>query len=121
MFGRVLAGEVAIAQNDTAGEDSNNDEVKEWISNQLSTEFTGFLKLALTCASKGRGDAIPDQQYRQYEASIYMSASASFYIDRLDKATSEKSNGDADLPNLLRSAIKYAEKAKSLLVSFALP
>ena len=115
MFGRVLAGEVAIAQNDTAGEDSNNDAVKEWISNQLSTEFTGFLKLALTCASKGRGDAIPEQQYRQYEASIYMSASASFYIDRLDKATSEKSNGDADLPNLLRSAIKYAEKAKSLL------
>ena len=117
MFGRVLAGEVTIAQNDTAGEDSNNDKVKKWISNQLSTEFTGFLKLALTCASKGRGDAIPEQQYRQHEASIYMSASASFYIDRLDKATStsEKSNGDADLPNLLRSAIKYAEKAKSLL------
>ncbi len=115
MFGRVLAGEVAIAQDDTAGEDSNNDEVKEWISNQLSTEFTGFLKLALTCASKGRGDAIPEQQYRQYEASIYISASASFYIDCLNKATSEKSNGDTDLPNLLRSAIKYAEKAKSLL------
>ena len=116
MFGRVLAGEVANIQNDSNKDcvrEDAHDGVKEWITKQLSSEFTGFLKLALTCASKGRGDVICEQQYRQYESSIYLSASASFFINHIDSVASEK--GDDDLPNLRRSAIKYAEKAKLLL------
>ena len=118
MFGRVLAGEVASIQNDSNDNgvsEGAHDEVKEWITEQLSREFTGFLQLALTCASKGRGDVISEQQYRQYESFIYLSASASFFIHHIDSAASEKAKGDYDLPNLRRSAIKYAEKAKSLL------
>lgn len=118
MFGRVLAGEVANIQNDSnddcVSEDAHG-EVKKWITKQLSSEFTGFLKLSLTCASKGRGDAISEQQYRQYESSIYLSASASFFINHIESAAAEKAKGDDDLPNLRRSAIKYAEKAKLLL------
>ena len=121
MFGRVLAGEVASTQdNSTIARDcvsgDPHDEVKEWVTKHLSSEFTGFLKLALTCASKGRGDVISEQQYRQYESSIYLSASASFFINRTESATSKTAKGDNDdLPNLVRSSIKYAEKAKSLL------
>ena len=113
MFGRVLAGEVTKVQNDFGDCANKSDAVKGWITNHLSREFTGFLKLALTCISKGRGDAMSEQQCRQFESSIYLCASASFFINRTEPSTLGK--GDTDLPNLTHSAIKYAEKAKSLL------
>lgn len=110
-FGKSLTEEISRAR-----ENIGNDECKEpslWID-CLSSEFTGFLKLALTCASKGR-ETMSELQFRKYEAAAYLCASVSFFLNRPTGGLSDDNDTNADLPNLMLSALKYAKKATTLL------